>query len=63
MSRLYRNHVAAQQRAPEVIAEIERRFARPDYDTVKHFQNAYDMHKYKKPWPERATPTRANTPE
>ena len=43
MSRLYRNHVAAQQRVPEIIAEIERRFARPDYDTVRHFQNAYGI--------------------
>ena len=44
MSRLYRNHVAAQERAPEILREIQQRFAKPDYDVVKHFANAYGLH-------------------
>ena len=43
MSRLFRQHSFAQQRAPKIIAEIQKRFARPDYDTVRHFQNAYGL--------------------
>jgi len=43
MSRLYRQHVARQERAPEIIAAIERAHAEPDYTTVKHFMNAYGI--------------------
>ena len=44
MSRLYRHRSFARQRSAEIIAEIRQRFAAPDYDTVKHFQNAYGLH-------------------
>ena len=44
MSRLFRQRSFARQRSAEIIAEIRQRFAKPDYDLVKHFANVYGLH-------------------
>ena len=40
MSRLHRQRSFARQRSAEIIREIEKRFAAPDYDLVRHLQNS-----------------------
>ena len=43
MSTLYRNRRFAESTQRERLIDIERRFATPNYDQVRHLQNAYGL--------------------
>lgn len=43
MSRLYRQHVAANHRRSEIIARLQKKYSQRDYEMARHFANAYGL--------------------